>query len=100
MDHQELEPDQNVVFDPRSCSSLKKLRTLNTAKNQMVDLQPLDLITSLYQLNISHNLLEDLQAVIDILVRIPGLKVNPLSFSWLTTTISKEIGFRGKVPVF
>lgn len=75
VDHQELEPNQNVVFDPRSCSHLKKLRTLNTANNQMVDLQPLDLITSLYQLNISHNLLQDLQAVIDILTRIPGLKV-------------------------
>ena len=79
VDHQELEPDQNVVFDPRSCSHLKKLRTLNTANNQMVDLQPLDLITSLYQLNISHNLLQDLQAVIDILTRIPGLKVGTMN---------------------
>ena len=76
VDHQELEPDQNVVFDPRSCAHLKKLRVLNTAKNQMVDLKPLDLITSLHQLNISHNMLEDLQAVIDILIRIPGLKVD------------------------
>ena len=42
----------------------------------MVDLKPLDLITSLHQLNISHNMLEDLQAVIDILIRIPGLKVD------------------------
>ena len=54
---------------------LKKLRVINAAKNRMVDLKPLDLITSLHNLDISHNLLEDLQDVIDVLSRIPGLKV-------------------------
>ena len=75
VDHQDLGPDQNVVFDPRSCSKLKKLRVLNAAKNRMVDLKPLDLITSLHNLDISHNLLEDLHSVIEVLSRIPGLKV-------------------------
>ena len=75
VDHQDLAAHQNVVFDPRSCSKLKKLRVVNASKNRMVDLKPLDLITSLHNLDISHNLLEDLQDVIDVLSRIPGLKV-------------------------
>ena len=49
---------------------------LNASKNRMVDLKPLDMITSLNNLDISHNLLQDLHDVIDILSRIPGLKVN------------------------
>ena len=81
VDHQDLAAHQNVVFDPRSCSKLKKLRVVNAAKNRMVDLKPLDLITSLHNLDISHNLLKDLQDVIDVLSKIPGLKVvNRVSF--------------------
>ena len=59
---------------------LKKLRVINAAKNRMVDLKPLDLITSLHNLDISYNLLEDLQDVIDVLSRIPGLKVQSFIF--------------------
>lgn len=75
VDHQDLAPNQNVVFDPRSCAKLKKLRVLNTGKNQMVDLKPLDLIIKLTHLDISHNHLKDLQYAIDVLTRVPGLQV-------------------------
>ena len=75
VDHQELVNDQNLVFDPRSCAKLRKLKVLNTAKNQMLDLQPLDMIPSLSQLDVSGNFLKDLQRTIEIVARIPSLQV-------------------------
>ena len=39
VDHQNLESDQNVVFDPRTCVGLSaRLHVLNTSNNKMVDL--------------------------------------------------------------
>lgn len=87
VDHQQLSTDQNVVFDPRSCAGLKNLRVLNTAKNQMVDLQPLELFPRLSMLDIGHNLLSDVQAVIDSLVRIPSLQKLDLRGNPLTSTL-------------
>jgi len=102
VDHQDLGPHQNVVFDPRSCSKFKKLRVINAAKNRMVDLKPLDLINSLHNLDISHNLLEDLQDVIDVLSRIPGLKVvdlrgNPLTNQRYDISLEHKTFFNGKI---
>ena len=91
VDHQDLEADQNLVFDPRSCSKLKKLRVLNTSKNQMLDLKPLDMIPNLTQLDISGNLLKDLQRTIEILARIPSLQVcNNIAWGHTGTVVEEN----------
>lgn len=82
-----MEANQNVIFDPRSCSKLKKLRLLNTAKNQMVDLKPLDLISNLTSLDISHNLLADLQGLTEILGNMSALKELDLRGNPLTAIL-------------
>ena len=82
-----LAPDENVVFDPRTCSKMRKLKVLNTAKNQMIDLKPLDLLTKLTELNISNNLLKDLPSVIQIIARLPNLQVNDCHFQQLAKAI-------------
>ena len=93
VDHQELVNDQNLVFDPRSCAKLRKLKVLNTAKNQMLDLQPLDMIPSLSQLDVSGNFLKDLQRTIEIVARIPSLQVHTYKNSNGVTSYTNSFSF-------
>jgi hypothetical protein len=45
VDHQHLNPGQNLVFDPRSCIGLKNLKILNAAKNQVADVMILKIFS-------------------------------------------------------
>ena len=48
VDNQSLSEDQNLVFDPKTCSGLaKRLQVLNTSGNRMIDLCPLHELSSL-----------------------------------------------------
>ena len=52
IDHQRLEPHQNLVFDPRSCKSLNSLNTVDASGSNMVTLQPIQVsIHFIYNVN-------------------------------------------------
>ena len=96
VDHQSLEPDQNLVFDPRTCAGLsKRLLVLNASKNKMVDLAPLNELHALETLNISENYLSDLQSAIEILSLMKSLK----SFDLRGNPLTKLLRYREHVIV-
>lgn len=55
VDHQDLEPGQNLILDPRSCRSLRNLTLLDISGNRMLSLKPVEEIKSLQILNAADN---------------------------------------------
>ena len=96
VDHQNLERDQNVVFDPRTCVGLSaRLHVLNTSNNKMVDLAPLNELQGLQSLNVAENHLSDLQSTIEILAQMQSLQ----SFDLRGNPLTKQLRYREHVIV-
>ena len=76
VDRQNLEPNQNLVFDPRTCLALSKsLCTLNSSHNRMLRISPLQECQRLKRLNVCGNMLDDFNSdVLPTIAKLNGLQ--------------------------
>ena len=86
VDRQNLEPNQNLVFDPRTCHALSKsLCTLNTSHNRMLSISPLQECQYLKRLYVCGNMLDDFNSdVLPTIAKLNSLqeldtRLNPFS---------------------
>jgi Leucine-rich repeat (LRR) protein len=90
VDHQQLSPHENLVFDPRSCLALSNsLESLNASDNRMLSLQPLHELRRLTTLDVGGNLLAEVEGpdVVGVLARMSALRQVDLRNNPLTRTI-------------
>lgn len=88
VDRQNLEPHQNLVFDPRTCYALSQsLCTLNTSHNRMLRLGPLKECQRLKRLNVCGNLLDDFHGdVLPTIAKLSSLKEVDTTLNPFTAT--------------
>lgn len=85
LDNQKLDDNENLVFEPRTCSGLASaLSVLNISGCRVLSLFPLHECSRLSSLDASRNLLSDLADILDVLGGLPALRAvdlrgNPVS---------------------
>lgn len=74
VDHQNLDGNEKVDFDPRTCLSLKSLQVLNTSHNRMDTLQDLQKLRSILILDASNNNLHSNSNIVEHVCKMATLR--------------------------